>query len=213
MIFGDDDSFFIHPPTIPMPELPEVERFRTLLSPLVNQTIRLEQLAPHRGIGGLETVQTFQCEAVLRKGKQICLELNGQQQKKTLCVHMGMTGSIRVKGTPTNWGHADASMETEEWPPRFAYVSITADSYTACFCDPRKFGKVYFVDSSAQILDELAPDGLECEMNDAIVERLAHQRLSVKALLLDQKRVVSGVGNWYVLIDCYGLFVTHDDCV
>lgn len=182
-----------------MPELPEVERFRALLSPLLHQTVRLKLLAPHRGvdIDDDDDPIEFQCRAVQRQGKQLCLE----SSERTLCLHMGMTGSIRVRGKPTNWGHTDAPLipEEEEWPPRFAYLSITNvddPSYIACFCDPRKFGKVYFVDSSAKILDELAPDALKCEISSAMVERLAHQRLSVKALLLDQKRIVSGVGNW-----------------
>merc|ERR1712032_1316692 len=57
--------------------------------------------------------------------------------------------------------------------------------------------------------DELAPDGLletstssQCE---EIASGIANHRLGIKALLLDQKRFVSGVGNWVadeVLYQC-----------
>jgi Formamidopyrimidine-DNA glycosylase N-terminal domain len=283
-----------------MPELPEVERFRQLLLPLVSNNgddddspdaaaVHISVLAPHRGIsihsdgeghdddtknvaaeqGGEGGGVRFPggCAAVHRKGKQLCLEFrhrrnnNAQPRSSScccLCLHMGMTGSIRVRGVGENWGHnsggdikdtlastGTTSEGADCWPPKFAYLSIirrhsnsnnndrTSSScyYEAYFCDARKFGRAFFVDRPADVLDPLAPDALlllpvlrrrkttsddddvmtkEDDADDddnaddietmlmMIVPRLANQRVGVKALLLDQKRVVSGVGNWYV---------------
>jgi formamidopyrimidine-DNA glycosylase len=335
-----------------MPELPEVERFRQLLLPLVschnnnNRTdddddsadnaaaVHIRVLAPHRGIsihsdngddddghddgdtknvvavaerstGGevQEVVRSFPggCAAVHRKGKQLCLEFRPHHRRQQneaptssssccLCLHMGMTGSIRVRGVGENWGHsgdikdlASSSSSTTSdhdeqqrvddndcWPPKFAYLSIirhgrhsrsgsgnndgtaassssSSSDYEVYFCDARKFGKAFFVDQPADVLDALAPDAQllppplplqrlrktksddsmvkedddddaadqdaavqDDDQDDAdqdndetimmIVPRLAQQRMGVKALLLDQKRVVSGVGNWYVRV-------------
>jgi formamidopyrimidine-DNA glycosylase len=233
-----------------MPELPEVERFRQLLLPLVDNDgdssssaiIQVRVLAPHRGISLEDDIIAFHhgCVDIDRRGKQLCLVF---RQHKTLCLHMGMTGCIRVRNVTENWGHsgdikdndnladADDNEKDQEsspslWPPKYAYLSITRSNYEAYFCDSRKFGKAFLVDRPADVLDSLAPDALNSLAPDAwkpqaeedrpkvnddeekeeekimimaddtIVQRLAQQRLAVKALLLDQKRVVSGVGNW-----------------
>jgi formamidopyrimidine-DNA glycosylase len=62
----------------------------------------------------------------------------------------------------------------------------------ACFSDPRKFGKICLCHSDDEF-QSLAPDGLD-EFTD--VTPLIGQSMGVKAILLDQKRAVSGVGNW-----------------
>jgi formamidopyrimidine-DNA glycosylase len=245
-----------------MPELPEVERFRQLLLPLVDNDgdssssaiIQVRVLAPHRGISLEDDIIAFHhgCVDIDRRGKQLCLVF---RQHKTLCLHMGMTGCIRVRNVVENWGHSgdlkdnnladdddekkdednedkdkeDASSPSSSlWPPKYAYLSITRNDkkYEAYFCDSRKFGKAFLVDQPADVLDILAPDALDSlhpnawkphhahnhrpkddndkekhekimiMADDTMVQRLAQQRLAVKALLLDQKRVVSGVGNW-----------------
>lgn len=91
----------------------------------------------------------------------------------------------------------------------------TDKEYEACFSDPRKFGWVALKSSLASGFDELAPDALHVLTNsnttttmvvteDVVVHDMQHatslqlvgQRLPIKALLLDQKRVMSGIGNW-----------------
>ena len=69
----------------------------------------------------------------------------------------------------------------------------------SAFCDPRKFGKCELSDTMASF-DDLAPDAfLDCAPSENTVDIIAKiegQSLGIKALLLDQKRAVSGVGNW-----------------
>jgi formamidopyrimidine-DNA glycosylase len=234
-----------------MPELPEVECFRHLLLPLVQNksgsgsgTLTIERIGDNPRIhwsdgdlGGLQAVSNhgFVCTSVLRRGKQLCLVLKdavASQVTRYLYLHMGMTGRIRVPGRAENWGAKQqdgtvvkTDLDTisgsgdsgdEALPPKYTYlvfsVGITSSPssklYTAYFCDPRKFGSCYLSDSLSD-LEELAPDALTCDNSTTIEERilpaLSNQRLGIKAILLDQKRAVSGVGNWVadeVLYQC-----------
>jgi formamidopyrimidine-DNA glycosylase len=202
-----------------MPELPEVENFRSLLLPFVGNTLVIEPVGDNRRIQlrcpGVPVV----CTDVLRRGKQICLVLKDSKALKYLYLHMGMTGRIRVPGKDENWGdlkgdkvvgHADAERNDGTSPPKYTYLvfATTKTNYTAYFCDPRKFGSCYEANDLSD-LDALAPDALTCIDPDVIdkniLPALTNQRLGVKAILLDQKRAVSGVGNWVadeVLYQC-----------
>ena len=158
---------------------------------------------------------------------------------KYLFLHMGMTGQIRVEGKEQNWGDKKISQEenpatnTKAWslvPPKYTLLIFRANNYTAYFCDPRKFGSCYLADDCSA-LDELAPDALDYvdagvnnESNILVQERilsaLCHQKRGIKAILLDQKRVVSGVGNWVadeVLYQCHlhpdQTMLTHDEAL
>lgn len=189
-----------------MPELPEVEQFRQLLLPLVSTelALQIEEVATSSRIRLNEAQRndiraTYNCSDVIRKGKQLCLVLTSETATKYLFLHMGMTGRIRVPGRVQNWGHIKpddegSDVEDDELPPKFTYLIFSAGSYKAYFCDPRKFG-VCFLAGDKCTLDALAPDALGDNVA-GIAAHLTEKRLCVKALLLDQKRAVSGAGNW-----------------
>jgi formamidopyrimidine-DNA glycosylase len=98
------------------------------------------------------------------------------------------------------------------YPPRFTHIKFVAGPNEACFSDQRKFGSVFIKDSLREEWDGLAPDAwteLVVAKNDnsssqkncdsiasEILLRLTNKSVGIKALLLDQKRAVSGVGNW-----------------
>ena len=210
-----------------MPELPEVENFRQLLLPFVGDELTMKIVGDHPRVKVDELVEALSkkkkkkvlCTDVLRRGKQICLVLSIANTMKYLFLHMGMTGRIRVYGKSENWGerkdgetagHAEVPLEDETTPPKFTYVvfSSPTSDYTAYFCDPRKFGSAYVADDIID-LESLAPDALTCTdrkiIDGHILPALTNQRLGIKAILLDQKRAVSGVGNWVadeVLYQC-----------
>mmetsp|Transcript_33846 Transcript_33846/g.81413 ORF Transcript_33846/g.81413 Transcript_33846/m.81413 type:complete len:356 (-) Transcript_33846:92-1159(-) len=167
-----------------------------------------------------------------RKGKQICLNIQPKKNKKAknqpryLMVHMGMTGSI---STPTSSLRLQEVKYSTDFPPPYTYLQFTAGSIQACFADPRKFGSILLKDSDEEFND-LAPDAwtdldipdisndfvddeeqynveecISCPTTISVVQKLAGKSTGIKALLLDQKRAVCGVGNWVadeVLYQC-----------
>jgi formamidopyrimidine-DNA glycosylase len=114
------------------------------------------------------------------------------------------------------------------WPPNYTYLIFRRSASKeethgsdddiqneACFCDPRKFGSC-FLQTDLSAFEALAPDALDT-LNPLLVEKeiipkLAHQRLCIKAILLDQKRAVSGVGNWIADEVLYQCAIHPDQC-
>jgi formamidopyrimidine-DNA glycosylase len=187
-----------------MPELAEVELFRRLLLPLVSSaltlSIELTSEKPPSKFISKEDVALLNNQVYLvdvkRKGKLICMELQcvnkkiHKQEYLYLFVHMGMTGKI---STPT---HVLKLMEqpSQDYPPKYIHAKFKCGEVEACFSDPRKFGFMTLSTSLDDGFGELAPDALA--VTDEDVQGLVDQRLGIKALLLDQKRVMCGVGNW-----------------
>lgn len=138
---------------------------------------------------------SFYCRQVIRKGKQLAMHLvdADDRQHRYLLLHMGMTGRLLVPGRTTNWGHNDKVSTVEEFPPPYTYLTLQAGDYRVAFSDPRKFGQSQLVENLSS-LDKLAPDALTCASYDP--EGLVGKPTAIKAILLNQNRVVSGVGNW-----------------
>lgn len=188
-----------------MPELPEVENFRSLLLPLVSsqfplcfERCSLDKQPPRKFIDDkdiemLNDAKYF-LNQVLRKGKLIAMVLQKDAVTKYLLIHMGMTGRI---STPDYVPQLE-SLAVNDYPPPHTYIKFTSGTYEASFSDPRKFGSILLCES-LQDFDALAPDAW-LEVNDETipqhVEKLSYQSMGIKALLLDQKRVLCGVGNW-----------------
>lgn len=147
---------------------------------------------------------------ITRKGKLLCMALNcikpieveGKKHKRVyLFLHMGMTGRISSPGNVPALKELSAS---NEYPPPHTYMtwSVVGSKQKvlaeASYSDPRKFGSVELaVDQNA--FDQMAPDGLTLEEDgktEDVIVALTKQSKPIKAILLDQKRAVSGVGNW-----------------
>jgi formamidopyrimidine-DNA glycosylase len=188
-----------------MPELPEVEHYRRLLLPLLGQQIKFTLCSekPPRTFVTQEQVESLQSSKlvdVLRKGKLLCLILEKSKTKRYLFLHMGMTGRI---STPDEIPKLESLSSTNSYPPPHTHLEICCSpTPRACFSDPRKFGSVVLTDSLEQGFGELAPDAWT---EDWSVEKLVQQAMAAKTILLDQKCVLSGVGNWVadeVLYQC-----------
>lgn len=199
-----------------MPELPEVEQFRQLLLPLVSSSSPIQISAwkdnPPRVWLSEEQINSlsgkYYCVDILRKGKQLCIVLqpskaNGQKKepKKSvyLYLHMGMTGRISSPNRESGWGRQSSKVADIEYPPRYTYLTFATKHYQAAFSDPRKFGKAVLSDN-LDPFSLLAPDALNCNdeklIRNEIIPGFVEQTRSIKAILLDQNRVCSGVGNW-----------------
>ena len=202
-----------------MPELPEVEHYRHLLLPLVSKTHsihlkrgNLDKKPPRKfltddEVHNMNSEQYFLTD-VLRKGKLLCMVLlqnnnnnnnNNNTNTRYLFLHMGMTGRI---STPYHIPTLKELSNNHNYPPPHTYVTFSTQNEEASFSDPRKFGSIQW-GTMEECFGNLAPDALvdvqqqqQQQHRSTILQKLAGQSMGIKALLLDQRRAVSGVGNW-----------------
>jgi formamidopyrimidine-DNA glycosylase len=159
-----------------MPEIAEVEVVRRGLAPLAGATLEHVELRDGRLPDIAQTVAGRQVSGLRRHGKLLAFALGD----RALVVHLRMTGSLWL-------GHR----------PDARAVLGFADGRTVSFVDPRRFGTLT-VGPADGFADGLAVDLLAAtpEELDAAAQRAVRSRRAVKALLLDQRALVAGVGNY-----------------
>jgi|AntRauTorckE5430_2_1112549.scaffolds.fasta_scaffold10595_2 formamidopyrimidine-DNA glycosylase len=187
-----------------MPELVEVENFRRILLCLKqdansNPTLQIELPSPtvpkvFPTKSEIKILKKCVVKDVERKGKLLRLILQ-QSDKKVdknvfLYLHMGMTGRI---STPGNIPSLESLAASETFPPPHTHLIFKVNNEEVAYSDPRRFGAVSFDEPLSSKWEEFALDALHPE---ATLENLIGQKKKVKALLLDQRAIVSGVGNW-----------------
>lgn len=144
--------------------------------------------------------------------------ITGRESTLFLSLHMGMTGRI---SSPSVVPRLESLSENDAYPPPHTHLIIRSNGKEAAFSDPRRFGSV-MVDVgydnatswSIPTFQDIAPDALQmseayCSMrketsasSDAdtehvkIIDQLINKKKGIKGLLLDQRAVVSGIGNW-----------------
>lgn len=171
-----------------MPELPEVEAFRTIVAECRNKKITALDILDARVIKKVSTT-TFKknligyaFEKVDRKGKYLIISLSS---RKLLIMHFGLTGFVELT--------------KPDQQVRFSCVNFDfGNKKVLHWADIRKFGKLYLVDSIDKIsgLNDLGPDALTLSLKEfqALVDH--QQQKNVKAFLMDQK-IIAGIGNEY----------------
>jgi formamidopyrimidine-DNA glycosylase len=162
-----------------MPELPEVEVVRRQLeSQLVGAAIT--RVASDHPRFRLERVTGRAIKAVRRRGKYLHLDLD---DSRTITLHLGMTGQLRVGQKPHNHVH----------------LSIHTDRVTLYFRDARRFGsaRVYEAGQTPSgVYRDLGQEPLSRRFDvPAAVVVLADSDAPIKGRLLSQ-RAVAGVGNY-----------------
>jgi formamidopyrimidine-DNA glycosylase len=178
-----------------MPELPEVERVRLTLAPLLaTRQIHAVRLARRDIVHGRATARDLLAGApsvrLARRGKQLAMIA---PDGRTVVVHLGMSGQLfwTAPGARLERGdHVHASWTLREGD---------APGGRLVFRDPRRFGGLWTF-PSPQTLEEtrwagLGPDALTIDA-EILRERLGASRRGLKAALLDQG-VLAGVGNIY----------------
>ena len=199
-----------------MPELPEVESARRLVSEHCCGHEIIDVITEEQG-GGPRTgsfddivhadrdadatelaLRGRTVRAVHRKGKQMWFELSNPSESQPL-FHFGMTGAFVVKGVDA-MVYKSFVVQDGVWPPRFCKLEIGfAGGFRLAFCDPRRLGRIQWRDSPKDQppISELAADPvLEPMAVEDFCAKLSGVNAPIKAVLLDQKRVVCGVGNW-----------------
>lgn len=177
-----------------MPELPEVETVRRGLLPhLEGKQIcsakvfsrKLRQPIPDNFE---EILQGSRIITIERRAKYLLFDL---QERDTLVVHLGMTGSFHISGVTKSAiaeKHRRWSLQTEMGQ------EIT-------FCDPRRFGLSIFVSKEAlamhPLFKDLGPEPLSDLFDlEYFRGKLSVRKVAIKQALLDQK-LVAGIGNIY----------------
>ena len=183
-----------------MPELPEVETTVRGLRPYLDGA-RIERVALNRPDmrfpfpEGL--VQALTGATVTGLGRRAKYGLIHTDRATTMVFHLGMSGRWRID--PTDAAKHD-------------HMVIETAEHRLAFHDPRRFGFVDLVDTSA--LEQwppfaaMGPEPLGPDLTpEYLRSAFAGRKQAVKLLLLDQ-RIVAGLGNIYV---CEALFRARID--
>ena len=158
-----------------MPEIAEVEVIRRCLAPLVGQTLHAVDVADVKLRLDAGDVAGVRCQGVLRHGKLLGLRFGDQ----VLAVHLRMTGALLFAERPD------------------ARAVLRFDDRALSFVDPRQFGTL----TVGAVADFAAgaPVDLLAASDEQIADaarRACRGRRAVKAVLLDQRAVTCGIGNY-----------------
>ncbi|TPX66884.1 hypothetical protein SpCBS45565_g04173 [Spizellomyces sp. 'palustris'] len=187
-----------------MPELPEVERARLLIhSNFLNKAIvDVETVVDdivYQGCTNQEFATKVKGRTLVdtgRRGKVFYMILD---QHPCPVLHLGMTGSVRIKGQ-AGLEYKDFSTAGDDWPPRFyKFVIRFDDGQELAFTDMRRLARIRLVDGDPlqhPPISELGFDPLLSMPDlDVFSETVRRRKCPIKALLLDQA-FSAGVGNW-----------------
>jgi formamidopyrimidine-DNA glycosylase len=192
-----------------MPELPEVETIRRQLEPLVvGRRLASAWAFPHPKFTAALEVVGATITGTARRGKYLLLTLDDGRE---LIVHLGMTGSLRVRpaGDPGDayvrawWGlegPARAAVGAGE-PARAAVGAgnMSPAGQALEYRDVRRFGRLAVAEDGqyAGTLAVQGPDALDRRLTaEDFWRALRRSRRAVKTQLLSQ-RPIAGVGNIY----------------
>jgi formamidopyrimidine-DNA glycosylase len=176
-----------------MPELPEVETIRRQLEPLVaGRRMTSAWAFPHPKFTAALEVVGATITGTTRRGKYLLLPLDDGRE---LVVHLGMTGSLRVRPA----GDLGDAYVRAWWglddPSRAGGASGQALEYR----DVRRFGRIAVAEEGqyAGTLAVQGPDALDRRLTpEEFWRALRRSRRAVKTQLLSQ-RPIAGVGNIY----------------
>jgi formamidopyrimidine-DNA glycosylase len=188
-----------------MPELPEVETVRRGLQPVM-EGARFERVEARRGDlrWPLPTdfVKRLEGQTVTGLGRRAKYILADLSSGDVLLMHLGMSGSFRVKLAGAEKTPGDFHHERSKAAAHDHIVFHMSNGGVATFNDPRRFGCMKLVARGAleqePLLRALGPEPLGNVFDAAMLAHAcAGKKTSLKAALLDQ-RVVAGLGNIYV---------------
>ncbi len=169
-----------------MPELPEVETVVRELRPLLRAKVvqAIETLWPktfQNGAGFLPTGQSIR--KIDRHGKYIILQL----EKSYLIIHLRMTGRLTFQTAPLQ----------KRQHPHLRVILHFSDGSRLLFEDTRKFGRIYHVTQTEEILKNVGMDALDAQFTfEQFYHSMHNRKMGVKAFLMSQKWI-AGLGNIY----------------
>ena len=174
-----------------MPELPEVETVKTILSPLVvNQTITKVDVYRTRQIDG--DVETF--KNTLKNQTFLSLSRVGKYLIFHLTNELVMISHLRMEGKYFDY------LESEPDSKYARVVFHLSNGHKLCYDDSRTFG-VLKLSSETDYLKEkgiakLGPEPWDADAN-TLFNKCKKNNKAIKTALLDQT-LITGLGNIYV---------------
>jgi formamidopyrimidine-DNA glycosylase len=174
-----------------VPELPEVETIRRQLEPrLAGRRLGRAWAFPHAKFTPALEVGPAVVERVDRRGKYLLLVLDGDRE---LVVHLGMTGSLRVRPA----GDVGDAYVRAWWALGGGDGGGGGEALE--YRDVRRFGRLAVASGRAYLgtLAVQGPDALDGSLTaEGLWRALRASRRAIKTQLLSQ-RPVAGVGNIY----------------
>lgn len=179
-----------------MPELPEVETVRTVLTPyLVGQTVQkvtvnlpkiIANQTPDQFCQNMtgQTIQNF-----TRRGKFLTLHLSSGAH---VILHLRMTGTLTIEKTGTPYS-------------KHTHVILAFSNHQELrFVDSRGFGRWWYFapavpDTSGEALLGPEPTAVTATY---LQQTIGKRRTALKTLLLDQ-HIIAGIGNIYADEICF----------
>jgi formamidopyrimidine-DNA glycosylase len=173
-----------------LPELPEVETVRRGLAARargrVEVVVWLDARMVRGPVGGAEIARRLlgqEATGAERYGKFLVWRFSSGEG---LLLHLGMSGRLEVGVAP----------ETP-WAPHTHLVVRLSDGSEVRLRDPRRFGRIAWLDADSRLPLRMGPDPLARGFTASrLAAVLAHRRRAIKAVLLDQG-CVAGIGNIY----------------
>jgi formamidopyrimidine-DNA glycosylase len=178
-----------------MPELPEVETIRRQLEPLVvGRRLASAWAFPHPKFTAALEVVGATITGTARRGKYLLLALDDGRE---LVVHLGMTGSLRVRPA----GDQGDAYVRAWWGLEGAVGVVHRDAAGKAleYRDVRRFGRLAVAEGGqyAGTLAVQGPDALDRRLTaEDLWRALRRSRRAIKTQLLSQ-RPIAGVGNIY----------------
>ncbi|MCB0328024.1 MAG: DNA-formamidopyrimidine glycosylase [Bdellovibrionales bacterium] len=175
-----------------MPELPEVEStVRSLQRDVIGRRILHVEATWPRMIEPYSPSElslrlvSKRIAAVWRRAKYIVVEVQGQNEREILLLHLRMSGRLLINRTPSNHDRITVTL---------------SGGKTMRFVDPRKFGRFTLLDRGEfnERMEKLGPEPLEDTFRwQDLYQILTFRARTLKPLLLDQS-IIAGLGNIYV---------------
>jgi formamidopyrimidine-DNA glycosylase len=177
-----------------MPELPEVETFRRYLlqgkpgSPsILGKQIKDADLLWDRTLESpspeefLDKIKDQFVTGIGRRGKYLLIQLS----QDTLIIHLRMSGELVVEE------------KTNPIGKHYRLVVNFRDKFRFAFNNIRKFGRVWLVTDTQEVIGDLGPEPLaETFRPEDFHHLLLKHNRQLKYFLLDQK-IIAGIGNIY----------------
>lgn len=173
-----------------MPELPEVEAFKAYITAHCMRKPIVDIKVADTSVLKKVSAATFKkalighaFKSVHRLGKYLVIEIRNVDKK--LVMHFGLTGSL-------------VYMSDDQEAVKFSRIEFIFKKGVLHWTDLRKFGKVWFVDDTAQIpgLKKLGIDALAITKKQFLTLLADNASKNIKALLMDQE-IIAGIGNEY----------------